>query len=79
MTRLTVALTLAIIICSAQSVLLWRMSERQTDLARTARAALDNSDESIELALTWKDIAQRWRSLFLDATDRCTAVQERAI
>lgn len=64
---------------SGQSILLWRMSERQTELARTARTALDQSDESIELALTWKEIAQRWQGLFLDAADRCTAVQGRAL
>lgn len=64
---------------SGQSFLLWRMSERQTDLAKTARTAMDETDESIELALTWKDIAQRWQSLFLDAADRCPAVQGRAL
>lgn len=66
-------------VLSLQHVLLWQMSNRQTELAKTARAAIDESDESIELALAWKDIADRWHGLFQNSADRCTAIQGRAL
>lgn len=65
-------------VCAAQSYLLWQLSDRSIQLAKVAGEAIGQSDQAVDLALAWKDIAEFWRRLSQQSSDRCT-MQGRAI
>jgi hypothetical protein len=66
-------------VSAAQTCLLWWSLDRSSRLAQLLQDEIANTDRSIELAETWKEIANRWHFYFEQESDRCPATKGRAL